>query len=73
MREPRLVVIASHNRSKSREIEQLLRAGLADLPVEIRLLADYPERAARPRRERRQLCGQRGDKGACVRRVHPSD
>ena len=40
MREPRLVVIASHNRSKSREIEQLLRAGLADLPVEIRLLAD---------------------------------
>jgi XTP/dITP diphosphohydrolase len=43
MREPRLVVIASHNRSKSREIEQLLRAGLADLPVEIRLLADYAD------------------------------
>jgi XTP/dITP diphosphohydrolase len=43
MREPRLVVIASHNRSKSREIEQLLRAGLADLPVEIRLLGDYPD------------------------------
>ncbi len=43
MREPHLVVIASHNRSKSREIEQLLRAGLADLPVEIRLLADYPD------------------------------
>jgi XTP/dITP diphosphohydrolase len=43
MREPRLVVIASHNRSKSREIEQLLRAGLADLPVEIQLLADYAD------------------------------
>jgi len=42
MREPKLVVIASHNRSKSREIEQLLRAGLSDLSVEIRLLADYP-------------------------------
>ncbi|OYT74082.1 MAG: non-canonical purine NTP pyrophosphatase [Armatimonadetes bacterium JP3_11] len=36
------VVIASHNRSKSREIDQLLRAGLSDLSVEIRLLADYP-------------------------------
>lgn len=36
------IVIASHNRSKSREIEQLLRAGLSDLPVEVRLLADYP-------------------------------
>ncbi|MCS6923792.1 MAG: non-canonical purine NTP pyrophosphatase [Fimbriimonadales bacterium] len=43
MREPFLVVIASHNRSKSREIEQLLRAGLSDLPVEVRLLADYPD------------------------------
>ncbi|MDW8052575.1 MAG: RdgB/HAM1 family non-canonical purine NTP pyrophosphatase [Armatimonadota bacterium] len=42
MSERPLIVIASHNRSKSREIEQLLRAGLADLPVEIRLLADYP-------------------------------
>ncbi|MCX7992381.1 MAG: non-canonical purine NTP pyrophosphatase [Fimbriimonadales bacterium] len=42
MSETQQVVIASHNRSKSREIEQLLRAGLADLPVEIRLLADYP-------------------------------
>lgn len=41
MSKPNLVVIASHNRSKSREIEQLLRAGLSDLPVEIRLLADY--------------------------------
>jgi XTP/dITP diphosphohydrolase len=48
MREPRLVVIASHNRSKSREIEQLLRAGLADLPVEIRLLADYPDAPPAP-------------------------
>jgi len=38
-----LIVIASHNRSKSREIEQLLRGGLTDLPVEIRLLADYPD------------------------------
>lgn len=43
MAESQLVVIASHNRSKSREIEQLLRAGLSDLPVEIRLLADYPD------------------------------
>ncbi len=43
MSEPMRVVIASHNRSKSREIEQLLRAGLNDLPVEIRLLADYPD------------------------------
>lgn len=42
MREPMAIVIASHNRSKSREIEQLLRAGLSDLPVEVRLLADYP-------------------------------
>jgi XTP/dITP diphosphohydrolase len=41
MSKPNRVVIASHNRSKSREIEQLLRAGLSDLPVEIRLLADY--------------------------------
>ncbi|MFN7018382.1 MAG: non-canonical purine NTP pyrophosphatase [Fimbriimonadales bacterium] len=43
MPEPSRVVIASHNRSKSREIEQLLRAGLCDLPVEICLLADYPD------------------------------
>jgi len=43
MRDRHLVVIASHNRSKSREIEQLLRVGLADLPVAIRLLADYPD------------------------------
>ncbi|MCS7208613.1 MAG: non-canonical purine NTP pyrophosphatase [Fimbriimonadales bacterium] len=43
MSERSLVVIASHNRSKSREIEQLLRAGLSDLPVAIRLLADYPD------------------------------
>ncbi|MCS7300479.1 MAG: non-canonical purine NTP pyrophosphatase [Fimbriimonadales bacterium] len=42
MPEPKLIVIASHNRSKSREIEQVLRTGLSDLPVEIRLLADYP-------------------------------
>lgn len=42
MREPMIIVIASHNRSKSREIEQLLRAGLNDLPVQVRLLADYP-------------------------------
>lgn len=42
MHEPRLIVIASHNRSKSREIEQLLRAGLSALPVQIYLLADYP-------------------------------
>ncbi|MCS6919479.1 MAG: non-canonical purine NTP pyrophosphatase [Fimbriimonadales bacterium] len=42
MREPTILVIASHNRSKSREIEQLLRAGLSNLPVEVRLLADYP-------------------------------
>lgn len=39
--EPRVVVIASHNRSKSREIEQLLLAGLSDLAASIRLLADY--------------------------------
>lgn len=43
MPERKRVVIASHNRSKSREIEQLLRAGLSNLPVEIRLLADYPD------------------------------
>lgn len=48
MREQRLIVIASHNRSKSREIEQLLREGLADLPVEIRLLADYPDAPPAP-------------------------
>lgn len=48
MREQGLVVIASHNRSKSREIEQLLREGLADLPVEIRLLADYPDAPPAP-------------------------
>ncbi len=41
--EPRVVVIASHNRSKSREIEQLLLAGLSDLAASIRLLADYAE------------------------------
>ncbi|MDM7461110.1 MAG: non-canonical purine NTP pyrophosphatase [bacterium] len=43
MPEPRVVVIASHNRSKSREIEQLLQAGLSDLAVSIRLLADYAD------------------------------
>jgi len=43
MADPQLVVIASHNRSKSREIEALLCEGLADLPVNIRLLADYPD------------------------------
>jgi hypothetical protein len=43
MADSRVVVIASHNRSKSREIEALLREGLADLPVMIRLLADYPD------------------------------
>ncbi|MDW8106773.1 MAG: non-canonical purine NTP pyrophosphatase [Armatimonadota bacterium] len=43
MSERKRIVIASHNRSKSREIEQLLRAGLAGLPVEVRLLADYPD------------------------------
>lgn len=48
MCEQRLIVIASHNRSKSREIEQLLREGLADLPVEIRLLADYPDAPPAP-------------------------
>lgn len=48
MREQGLIVIASHNRSKSREIEQLLREGLADLPVEIRLLADYPDAPPAP-------------------------
>jgi XTP/dITP diphosphohydrolase len=36
------LVIASHNRSKSREICALLAEGLRDLPVEIGLLADYP-------------------------------
>lgn len=41
--EPRVVVIASHNRSKSREIEQLLLAGLSDLAASIRLLADYAD------------------------------
>lgn len=41
--EPRVVVIASHNRSKSREIEQLLLAGLSDLAASIRLLADYTD------------------------------
>jgi XTP/dITP diphosphohydrolase len=43
MADPRVVVIASHNRSKSREIEALLREGLADLPVGVQLLADYPD------------------------------
>ncbi|MCX7924407.1 MAG: non-canonical purine NTP pyrophosphatase [Fimbriimonadales bacterium] len=43
MPERKQVVIASHNRSKSREIEQLLRAGLSDLSVEVHLLADYPD------------------------------
>lgn len=38
----RRVVVASHNRSKSREICQLLEQGLADLEMEIRILADYP-------------------------------
>lgn len=42
------IVIASHNRSKSREIEQLLRAGLSNLPVEVRLLADYPNAPEAP-------------------------
>lgn len=36
------IVIASHNRSKSKEIAMLLEQGLADLGVEIALLADYP-------------------------------
>ncbi len=36
------IVIASHNRSKSKEIAMLLEHGLADLGVEIALLADYP-------------------------------
>lgn len=36
------IVIASHNRSKSREIAMLLEQGLRDLGVEIALLADYP-------------------------------
>ncbi len=36
------VVIASHNRAKSREIVALLSEGLRDLPVEIQLLCDYP-------------------------------
>jgi XTP/dITP diphosphohydrolase len=35
------VVIASHNRAKSREIYQILLEGLRDLPVEVGLLADY--------------------------------
>lgn len=39
---PVRVVIASHNRAKSREIRQLLAEGLRDLPVEICLLGDYP-------------------------------
>ncbi len=39
---PVRVVITSHNRAKSREISQLLAEGLRDLPVEIRLLGDYP-------------------------------
>ncbi|GBC93120.1 Non-canonical purine NTP pyrophosphatase [bacterium HR15] len=39
---PVRVVIASHNRAKSREIWQLLTEGLCDLPVEIGLLSDYP-------------------------------
>ncbi|MCS7066175.1 MAG: hypothetical protein NZL85_07870, partial [Fimbriimonadales bacterium] len=40
---PVRVVIASHNRAKSREIYQLLAEGLHDLPVEIRLFSDYPD------------------------------
>jgi len=36
------VVIASHNRSKSKEIYQLLAQGLSDLGVEIVFLGDYP-------------------------------
>ncbi|GBC90367.1 MAG: non-canonical purine NTP pyrophosphatase [Fimbriimonadales bacterium] len=35
-------VIASHNRSKSKEIAMLLEQGLRDLGVEVALLADYP-------------------------------
>ncbi len=37
------VVIASHNRSKSKEIRLLLEQGLADLGAEIALLGDYPD------------------------------
>jgi XTP/dITP diphosphohydrolase len=37
------VVIASHNRAKSREIRQILLEGLRDLPVEVGLLADYAD------------------------------
>ncbi|GIV14405.1 MAG: non-canonical purine NTP pyrophosphatase [Fimbriimonadales bacterium] len=36
------IVIASHNRSKSKEIAMLLEQGLRDLGVEVALLADYP-------------------------------
>ncbi|MFN4032149.1 MAG: non-canonical purine NTP pyrophosphatase [Fimbriimonadales bacterium] len=43
MPEPPVIVIASHNRSKLREIEQLLRAGLHDCAASVRLLADYPD------------------------------
>jgi XTP/dITP diphosphohydrolase len=48
MADPRVVVIASHNRSKSREIEALLREGLVDLPVGVQLLADYPDAPSPP-------------------------
>ncbi len=39
----RRVVVASHNRSKSREICLLLERGLADLGVEIAIWANYPD------------------------------
>lgn len=45
--EPKRLVIASHNRAKSREMETLLREGLSDLGVEILILADF-ENAPEP-------------------------